>query len=106
MKNVAMFAYLAAMLNGLVASDAHSHRRSIRTKQEKINTFKPASSVGFRGKPRSYSAPGSMAAPTIDQVRDRERKYGQKIHVKRGLMFFASDGIMWTADEAAKRQAA
>jgi len=66
--------------------------------------FKPAFSMGFRGAPKTENRPGSIPAPTIDQVRYRELKYGQRIHVKNGLMFFASDGIMWTADEAERRQ--
>ena len=66
--------------------------------------YKAAFSIGFRGYPKSYNRPGAMAAPSLDQVRFIERTYGQKIHVKNGLMFFASDGIMYTSHEAALRQ--
>lgn len=66
-------------------------------------THKAAFSMGYRGTPRLDRPPGSVPAPTIDQVRRREIKYGQKIHVKNGLMFFASDGMMWTREEAQAR---
>lgn len=65
--------------------------------------YKPAFSMGHRGFPKTLRRPGHKAAPTIDEVRHRERKYGQKIHIKEGLMFFASDGIMWTKEEAQRR---
>jgi len=87
------------MLNMPVAPPSRKQLKRMRPPR-----FKPASSVGFRGLPKTYSRPGVIPAPTIDQVRRRERKYGQRIHVKNGLMFFASDGFMWTKEEAAKRQ--
>ena len=68
--------------------------------------YKPAFSCGYRGWPKTTTPCGSIPAPTMDQVRDRERYFGLKIHVKNGLMFFASDGRMWTRDEATKRQEA
>lgn len=68
--------------------------------------YKPAFSCGYRGWPKTSTPPGSIPAPTIDQVRHLERKYGQKIHVKLGVMYFATDGRMFTRDEAELRQAA
>jgi hypothetical protein len=65
--------------------------------------YKPAFSMGFRGATKSSTPIGTLPAPTIDQVRNHERKYGQRIHVKNGLMFFAFDGLMWTKDEAERR---
>jgi hypothetical protein len=62
--------------------------------------FKSATS-GF---PRTSVPCGSIPAPTIDQVRARERKYGQKIWVKLGLMYFASDMVLYTKEEALRRQ--
>lgn len=66
--------------------------------------YKPCFSIGHRGWPKSEMAPGQAPAPTIDQVRRKEQKYGQKLHVKNGLMFFASDGVMFTNEEAKRRQ--
>lgn len=88
----------SAMTSSIAAPPTRKQLRRLRPPR-----FKPASSVGFRGMPKTYSRPGSVPAPTIDQVRHRERKYGQRIHVKNGLMFFASDGAMWTKEEAHKR---
>lgn len=65
--------------------------------------YKPAFSCGYRGWPKTETPLGSVPAPTLDQVRNRERKYGQRIHVKRGIMFFKTDGVMWTKHEAMKR---
>lgn len=72
-------------------------------KMFKLSGYKPAFSCGYRGLPRMSTPCGATPAPTLDQVRDRERKYGHRIHVKRGLMFFKSDGIMWTKEEAQRR---
>lgn len=104
-----LFAKLAMMMSayGAPAIAGRMPAPNISRKQLKRlrpSRFKSAFSIGFRGWPKTYMRKGAMPAPTIDQVRDRERKYGQRIHVKRGLMFFASDGIMWTASEAAYRQ--
>ena len=67
--------------------------------------YKRAFSMGFRGLPKEATRLGSTAAPTIDQVRARERKYGQRIHVKQGLMFFKTDGAIFTTADAEFRQA-
>jgi len=88
----------------LLGLDTHPLSRRER-KAFKPRLYKPAFTCGYRGAPRMSTPCGSIPAPTIDQVRDRERKYGQRIHVKRGLMFFKSDGIMWTKEEAERRQA-
>jgi hypothetical protein len=111
MSNFNLFAKLAMIFNayGPSAMSGHIAKPSISKKQLKRlrpSRYKSAFSMGFRGTPKTYVRRGAMPAPTIDQVRDRERKYGQRIHVKQGLMFFAKDGIMWTADEARRRQAA
>jgi hypothetical protein len=66
--------------------------------------YKPYFTMGYRGWAKSEMAPAQVPAPTIDQVRRKERKYGQKLHVNRGLLFFASDGIMFTNEEAKRRQ--
>lgn len=65
--------------------------------------YKAAASHGYRGLPKSYNRPGAIAAPTLDQVRAREIKYGQRIIVQNGLMFFKADGVMWTKAEAERR---
>lgn len=90
-----------SMSGGIVAPPTRKQLKQMRPKR-----FRPAFSMGFRGWPKTENRPGVIAAPTIDQVRYRERKYGQRIHVKNGLMFFASDGVMWTKDEAELRTAA
>jgi len=69
------------------------------------NGYKPAFSCGFRGFPRTMTRPGSVTAPTLDQVRHIERNCGQKLHVKSGLLYFKSDGFRFSWDEARKRQA-
>ena len=90
-----------AMLRSVAAPPTRKQLKKLRPPR-----WKPAFSMGFRGATKTYSRPGGIPAPTIDQVRNRERQYGQRIHVKNGLMFFASDGFMWTKEEAAKRQEA
>jgi hypothetical protein len=58
-------------------------------KPDRQNTFKPRSSYGFRGSPRVLKdrfAP----APTIDQVRNLERRYKCKLHVKQGFIYFTN----------------
>lgn len=87
-----------SLTGGLVQPPTRKELRALRPPR-----FKPAFSMGFRGAPKTETRPGSIPAPTIDQVRNRERKYGQRIHVKNGLMFFAADGMMWTKEEAATR---
>jgi hypothetical protein len=68
--------------------------------------YKPASSSGFRGAPRTSVPCGSVPAPTIDQVRKIELKYGQRLQVRHGLMFFKEGGDMFTQHEAQKRKEA
>jgi hypothetical protein len=89
-----LFAKLIQFMNPQTADMPTFTRKQL--KKMRPPRYKPASSVGFRGFPKTETPPGMVAAPTIDQVRRRERKYGQRIHVKNGLMFFASDGYMWT----------
>lgn len=67
--------------------------------------YKPAFSMGYRGTPKQFEAPGQTPAPTIDQVRRLERKYGQKLHVRLGVMHFASDGVLFDKEEAKLRSA-
>lgn len=106
MKKLAVFAALTSLFGGYGASIDGPRLSRRRLKSMRPKRYRPAFTMGYRGLPKTYVRPGAMAAPTIDQVRDRERKYGQRIHVKQGLMFFANDSIMWTADEARRRQAA
>lgn len=102
-----LFAALAAFLStqgptslngGIVAPPSRRRLKRLRPPR-----YKRAFSMGYRGFPKTEQRLGSIPAPTIDQVRHRERKYGQRIHVKNGLMFFKSDGVMWTKDEAERR---
>jgi hypothetical protein len=110
MSKFGMFARLAAMMGNQGPNSLSGARMAPPTrkqlKQLRPPRFKPAFSMGHRGFPKTMNRPGSVPAPTIDQVRHAERKYGQRIHVKRGVMFFKSDGLMWTKDEAVKRQEA
>ena len=102
MKDIAVFNALRKLFNP--TEDAWISRK--RLKRMRPTRYKPAFSMGFRGNSKStHLRPGSVPAPTIDQVRKRERKYGQKLHVARGLMFFASDGFRFTPEEARRRQA-
>ena len=87
-----------AMLRNIAAPPTRKQLKRMRPPR-----WKPAFSMGFRGATKTYSRPGGMPAPTIDQVRNRERKYGHRIHVKNGLMFFADDGSMWTKELANQR---
>jgi hypothetical protein len=64
-------------------------------KAPRSTTFKPAFTCGFRGWPRTMTRPGSIPAPTIDQVRRLERAYMCKLHVKQGLIYF-TDGTPFT----------
>lgn len=109
MSRFKLFAALAGMMAGMgpnsiagrVAAPPISRKRLKRMRPKR---YKPAFSMGYRGFPKSTERPGRIPAPTIDQVRHRERKYGQRIHVKQGgIMYFKSDGLMWTADEAKRR---
>jgi hypothetical protein len=59
--------------------------------------------MGYRGWPKTEVRCGGVPAPTMDQVRKKEREYGLKLHVKNGLLFFKSDGVMFTKHEAKKR---
>jgi hypothetical protein len=54
--------------------------------------YKRAFSMGYRGFPKQTTRLGSIPAPTQDQVRATERKYGRRIHVKNGLMYFKTEG--------------
>lgn len=66
--------------------------------------YKPAFTCGFRGFARRMKPPGSVPAPTIDQVRRLERTYACKIIVKAGWMYFKEGGQIFTEEEAAIRQ--
>ena len=79
--------------------------KQVGAKPKRPPRYKRAFSMGFRGFPKEVTYLGSTAAPTIDQVRARERKYGQRIHVKQGLMFFKTDGAIFTTADAEFRQA-
>jgi hypothetical protein len=96
-----LFAKLVQFMNPQAADMPIFTKKQL--KKMRPPRYKPASSVGFRGFPKTSKYPGNKAAPTLDQVRNCERKYGQRIHVKNGLMFFASDGFMWSKEEARKR---
>lgn len=71
--------------------------RQLRAAQKppRSTTFKPAFSMGYRGAPRTMTRPGSIPAPTIDQVRRLERAYMCRLHVKGGLIYF-KDGTPFT----------
>lgn len=64
---------------------------------------KPYFTMGYRGFPRVPRILGTASAPTIDQVRNLERKYKTRLHVKMGLIYFKSDGVLFNADEAKQR---
>lgn len=101
-----LFAKLANFMKNSNGKSLYKLAPPTRKELKKLRPprFKPAFSMGYRGNPKTETRPGSTPAPTIDQVRNRERKYGQRIHVRNGLMFFAADGVMWTKHEAQIRQ--
>lgn len=80
-------------------SRGRNKSRRVRSKNVGEQMYKSATS-GF---PRSTIACGSIPAPTMDQVRRIERKYGQRLKVMRGLLFFKCDDVMFTQHEAQKR---
>ena len=82
--------------------------RKIRAMQRppRSATYKPAASYGFRGAPRTLTPLGSTPAPTIDQVRNLERAYLCKIHVRQGIMYFRNEDIPFTHEEAEARRTA
>jgi len=74
--------------------------------KQQMKKFKPrmykSFTSGFR---RTMEAPGRIPAPTLDQVRHIERQYKVRLHVKQGLMYFKSDGQLFTHAEGANRLA-
>ena len=90
------------MANWLIGSGVT--RRDLR--ELRPTRYRPAFSMGYRGFAKTEKPCGTVPAPTIDQVRARERKYGQRIGVRNGIMFFLSDWTMWTKEEAIKRSEA
>jgi hypothetical protein len=66
--------------------------------------YKPAASYGWRGSPKTSTRPGSVPAPTIDQVRNIERAYLLKIDVHRGIMYFKDDQTVFNHEEANMRR--
>jgi hypothetical protein len=107
MSNYALFARLAKWATAHKATllhDPHAFMPSRKQlKRMRPKRFKPAFSMGYRGFPKTMTRPGSIDAPTIDQVRNLERKHGQRLHVKHGVLFFKTDGIMFTREEAERR---
>lgn len=85
-----------------IKSSKYSGGRS-RHKNSTKTSYKPAFSIGFRGKPRTYSNPSGIPAPTLDQVRRREREFRTRIVVKKGLMYFKSDSKLFDLQEASIR---
>jgi hypothetical protein len=73
-------------------------------KLPRSHTFKPASTYGFRGSPRSSSRPGAATAPTIEEVRKIERAYMCRIHVKQGLLYFAHTDTPFTHEAGAEHR--
>lgn len=82
--------------------------RKLRAAQKppRSTTYKPAFTCGFRGFPRTLKPLGSISAPTIDQVRNIERAYLCKIHVRNGLMYFKDTEIAFTHDRGHDHRAA
>jgi hypothetical protein len=77
-----------------------TRRPSFKTK----GLYKPASSTGFRGSPKTSVRPGSVPAPTIDQVRRLEKAYMLKLDVHRGIMYFKSDQTVFSHNSAKARR--
>lgn len=71
---------------------------SLRAAQRppRSETYKPAFTCGFRGAPRTMKPLGSIPAPTIDQVRNLERAYMCRLHVRNGLMYFKGTNIAFS----------
>lgn len=67
-------------------------------------TYKPAFSMGFRGAPRTTKPTGMTPAPTIDQVRNIERAYLCRIHVKNGVMYFKNTSTAFTPERGKKHR--
>jgi len=67
--------------------------------------YKPAFSMGYRGASRTISPCGSVAAPTIDQVRKIEQAYMCRIHVRRGLLYFKGTDTAFTPERGLKHRA-
>jgi hypothetical protein len=67
--------------------------------------YKPAFSMGFRGFPRTETPLGRTPAPTIDQVRELEKKYKVKLIVKEGLVYFKYGEELFTHERAKERNA-
>lgn len=78
-------------------------RRTRKTHNEP--RYKKAFSMGFRGFPKGLTPVGGIPAPTIDQVRQLERKYKTRLHAKMGLIYFKTDGRLFDAQEAEARMA-
>jgi hypothetical protein len=100
-----LFSKFAQFLNkNQPGGDVQPHMPKSVLKKMRPPRYKPAFSMGHRGFPKGYKPCGTVPAPTIDQVRKRERAYMTKIHVKQGLMYFAEDGAMFTIPAAKQRR--
>jgi len=68
------------------------------------NGFKPVSSSGYRGFPRTFKDRHMTSAPSRDQRRTLERAYMTRLHTKDGLLYFKYDGVLFSHEEAKKRR--
>jgi hypothetical protein len=79
-------------------------QKSRRVRMNPETKYKPASSYGFRGSPRSSTRCGSVPAPTLDQVRKLEQAYMLRLIVKTGIIYFKSDDTVFDHNSAKARR--
>ena len=70
--------------------------RGRRIRARNHGTMYKSATSGF---PRSSQPCGSVPAPTLDQVRRKERLCGRRLIVKRGLMHYKDTGALFTNTE-------
>lgn len=100
------FKLWSGIMNSLMQKDGRAPMSRKQLKRLRPKRTKPFAHHGYRGLPKNeMGTVGAIPAPTIDQVRNLERKYGQKLHVRLGVIHFASDGVLFDKEEAKLRQA-
>lgn len=79
----------------------HGRQKTGRARMGRYEFKYKSATSGF---PRSTKPCGSIPAPTLDQVRRLERAYMTRLHVKLGLLYFKSDGTIFTKESAMARR--